>query len=342
MTESKLDPRQAARDHALETGGIPIDPYPGYLTWFFRDCVEAGAGSALDWLGRAFPEREHEILEAWCALSTRTGETWAWAEARSRLERLVVARCGLPDPLADFAIVPAPRSTTGPDSEGSRSTMVVLMARLLKSHGFDAHGVNEQFGASFPSPARKDAGSTLRKARGRVAGYVDPAFELQGGGVSGHEGKLSRPAELVYDWADPEQAARVLLTSEWPAFAVLWQLWPERCEERLRTWCDRARCELPIWNEVRALLDHMVYCRWTIPDPLRNIYLISRPASRPQPRFAPRIRLAGLERALKERGHSQLRAKGLCAAALGHPNLSDYTLQRDFSEGRERLGGLFS
>lgn len=342
MTDPKPDLRQAARDHAIETGGIPMDPYPGYLTWFFRHCVEVGADSALEWLCRTFPEQENEILDAWCRLCTRTGERWAWREARSRLERLIVAELHIPRPLRRFAIVPEPRLTSGPDREGSRSVMMDLMARILEEEGFDPGALHAQFAQSFPNPDRKDSASTLNSARRRVRAYVDPAFGLVVGDSAERSEDLPRPVSLAYDWSNPGEATRVLLISGWPAFAVLWELWPDRYDERLGAWCDRARTELPMWAEVRALLDHAVYCGWTVDARLRDFIAIPRPRSRLHPKFAFRIRLASVERALKERGLSQRQARRLCASVHGHSDLRDYTLQNDFLEGRERLDGLFS
>ena len=342
MTDSKPDPRQEACDRAIRTGGIPIDPYPGYLTWFFRHSVERGAGAGLDLLCRMFPEREDAILETWCRLSTRTGDRWAWKEARALLERLIVAQQFVPCPLARFAIVPEPHLTTGPERSGSRDLMLDLMAWILETEGFDAGALREQFGQSFPNPDRKDAASTLYTARRRAAAYMNPVFGSNGGDGAEHAAVLQRPVSLAYDWNDLDEAARVLLTSGWPAFAVLWELWPDRCKERLGTWCDRARTEFPMWAEMRALLDHTVYCRWTVRAPLSDFISFSPPTSRAQPKFGFRIRLAGVERALEERGQSQLSARRLCAAALGHSNVRDHTLQKDFSEGRERLGRLIS
>ena len=341
MTDSKPDPRREAFDRALAMGGIPIDPYPGYLTWFFRDCVERGGSSGLDWLCRMFPEREDAILDAWCRLCTRTGERWAWREARTLLERLIVEELHIPRPLRGFAIVPEPGLTSGPDREGSRSLMMDLMARILEDEGFDAGALHAQFAQSFPNPDRKDATSTLNSARRRARVYVDPAFDLAGGDCADRQEELPRPVSLAYDWSDPDEAARVLLTSGWPAFVVLWELWPERCEERLWAWCDRARTELPMWAETRALLDHAVYCGWIVRAPLRDFIATPRPATRSQSKFGFRVRLAGVERALEERGHSQRQARRLCAAALARP-VRDYTLQKDFFEGGERLGRLIS
>ena len=95
MTEPKVDRRKAARDQALAAGGIPFDPYPGYLTWFFRDFVETGGASGLNQLCRLYPEREIEILETWCRLAT--GHPWAWHEARSGAPILDDVSVGWPD-----------------------------------------------------------------------------------------------------------------------------------------------------------------------------------------------------------------------------------------------------
>ena len=340
MSDSN-DKRQEAFDRALETGGIPIDPYPGFLTWYLRASVEEGAGSALDTLCRAYPDREAAILDAWCRLCVRTGELWAWQEGRSRLDRLIVAGEHIPDPLADFAIVSEPRSTSGPEREGSVSVMKDVMARVLEDAGFEGAELAAQFGDAFPNPDKPDRidyGSTLNYARRRGRGYVDPAFDPDGDRSGASEDDFRRPVQLQYNWSDPQEAARVLLTSGWPCLAVVRELWPGRSEDHISAWCGAAWAELPMWTEVRALLNHTVYSRSPIPEPLRNSLSIPRPDSRAQPRFAHRIRLAAVERALKERGRSQLQARRLCVAALGGSDLSHYTVQDDFRLGKERLG----
>ena len=183
--------------------------YPGYLSWFFRECVETGAASGLDWMCRVYPEREIEILEEWRKLAK--GELWAWHEARSRLEDLVVRGEEVPSPLAKFAIEPPPPSTRGPDPEGARSVVIESMVRCMQAEGFDPHEVNTQFGESFPSPGRKDPGSTLRKRRAKARPFVAPAFEpYRGDDCAPQEDR--RKVVLEYDWSEPVEATVALLT----------------------------------------------------------------------------------------------------------------------------------
>ena len=254
MTDPKVDRKKEASDHALVTGGIPFDPYPGYLTWFLRECVEAGADSGLDWLCRTYKERKIEILETWCKLANERGQLWAWQEARSRLEGLVVRGEEIPSPLARFAIEPPPPSKSGPDPEGSRNVMIEHMARVLRQEGFDSHEVNTQFGESFPSAGRKDPGSTLRKRRTKGRPFVAPAFEPQGGDDCAPP-ENRRKVVLEYDRSKPVEMAVALLTSGWPAFAIIWDLWPEHREEHLALWCERAKNESWVWDELRALFE---------------------------------------------------------------------------------------
>ena len=314
MTESKADRRKAERDRVLAAGGIPLDSYPGHLTWLFRACVESGAASGLDWICRAYPQREIDILEAWC--TGARDQLWAWQEARSRLEDLVARGEEVPAPLARFAIEPPPPPKRGPDPEGSRSVVIECMVRGLEEGGFDPNEVNMQFSESFPSPGRKDAGTTLRKRRAKARPFVAPAFEPRGGADSAsHEAR--RKSVLAYDWSEPVEAAVALLTSGWPTFALIWEFWPEHREEHLALWCERARSEAWVWDEVRALFDHAVYCGWSLPPLLRGFVAIPRPAnpSHPPVKYGRWVRAAAIEARFAQEVRSPRAARLLVAKA---------------------------
>lgn len=192
MSDGTVSKRQAAREQALATGGVPLDPYPRYLTWFVRECVERGSASGLGWLCRVFPEREDAILDAWCVLACEGGQRWAWSEARARLEGLVIRGDPVPLPLRRFALERAPSATRGPDPEGARAAMTVFMVRVMGECGLDPSEVNAQLAEAFSSPGRSDPGSTFRKRRTRGRPFVASAFEGSSGGRSSLE-KRSRP-----------------------------------------------------------------------------------------------------------------------------------------------------
>ena len=315
MTEPKVDRRKAARDQAIAAGGIPFDPYPGYLTWFFRDFVETGGASGLNQLCRLYPEREIEILETWCRLAT--GHPWAWHEARSRLEGLVVREEEVPPPLARFAIEHPPPPRRGPDPEGSRNVMIEYMVRRMEAEGFDPHDVNSQFGESFPSPGRKDPGSTLRKGRAKARPFVAPVFETHEDD-EGDPQEFRRKVVLEYDWSEPRDATVVLLTSGWPAFALIWELWPEHRDEHLALWYERATTETWVWDELRGLFDHAVYCGWSLPVRLRNFVAFVRPENPSHRPVKPgqSLRAAAIEARLAQVVHSQRAARRMLLAAF--------------------------
>ena len=282
MTERVGDRRRAAAEEALSSSGIPFDPYPGYLTFFVRACVEQGASSgALAWLCRIFGERESDILDVWCRLAC--GHLWAWREARARLEALVASGEPVPAPLRRFALEPAPSPARGPAPDGSTAVMTEALVRILEDEGLDAREVNLQFGASFPSGDRTDPGTTLRKRRAKGRPYVDVAF----GGESACVAPLpavSRPRVLECDWGDPLEAAVVLLGSGWPAFALIWDFWPEHRDEHIEMWCELAERERWAWHMLRELFDHGVFCGWSLPPLLRSSPSIERP---PNPSHRP-------------------------------------------------------
>lgn len=360
MAEPAVSKRQAASEHALATGGVPLDPYPGYLTWFVRECVERGAESGLDWLCSARPERENEIIETWCRLASKGGHLWAWREARARLEGLVRRGAPVPAPLARFAIVPAPSATRGPDPEGSRAVMIEYMVRVMQREGLDRHEVNAQLGESFPSPGRRDPGSSFRKRRTRGRPFVDPAFECTSEGAPSLQ-EVSRPVVLDYDWSEPVDAARVCLTSGWPAFALVWEFWPSRRDAHLRLWSERAASDSWVWDELRALFDHAVYCGWSLPPPLRDVVAIARPPTPSgRPVLARALAFAAVEVKLAELERSERAARARVAEAyekareihaggqgtsfpadLGF-DLDDSSIRRRFFSGRERLSGVLA
>ena len=343
VTDRQADRRKEAFENALATGGYPIDPYPGYLNWFFRVCVEAGTKSGLDWMCRVYPEREIEILETWCRFAA--GHPWAWHEARSRLEGLVFREEEVPHPLARFAIERPPPSTRGPDSEGSRNVVIECMVRHLQDQGFDAHDVNSQFGESFPSPGRKDPGSTLRKRRAKAHPFVAPVFEMHGDG-EGAPQEFRREVVLEYDWSKSDDAAVVLLTSQWPAFALIWELWPEHREEHLALWCERAKNESWVWDELRALFDHAVYCGWSLPVLLRNFVALVRPENpshRPV-KHGRWLRAAAIEARLALVVHSQRTGRRMLLAAFNAvrslKDRAEYVEQARAAHEHEKSAGV--
>ena len=344
MIDPKPDQKKDARDRALEAGEIPLDPYPGYLTWFFRASVDqAYRGSELGALCERHRDRESEILDTWCALAQT--DPWAWDEARRMLKDLVARGNDVPMPLAKFAIVARPDAKTGPHPEHGRAIRLELFARMMEEEGFERHEVNRQFEKSFPSPGRKDPGSTLRRSRRNARPFVAAVFDTAGSSGPPSE-EPRRQTVLEYDWAEPADAARVLLTSGWPALALVWELWHEHHEKRLTDWCDRAKDESWLWDEVWGLLDHFVFCRWDRPLALRGFAACARPADPAGPRRkeALRVKLAAVAQQIEEHGQSQRDARRYCIKALGESEsvLDTSTHSRRFNLGRERLEELIS
>ena len=348
--------RQDAHEQAIATGGVPFDPYPGYSTWFVRECVERGADSALDWLCSAYPQRENAILENWCRLACEEENRWAWPLARARLEGLVLRGAPAPPPLARFAIEPAPSEKRGPEPEGSLAVMIENMVRIMEEAGFDPHEVNVQLGESFPSPGRKDPGSTFRAPRERGRPFANPAFQRASDEAPSQQ-EVYRPVDLDYDWSEPLDAAYVCLTNGWPAFALVWEFWPSRRDAHLRLWSQRAASTSGewrwVWVELRALWDHAVYCGWPLPPPLRNVVKIAGPPAPSNRRVLRRSLAFGAvelkvaevvreERALVMRAYE--RARHLHESGEGSSILRDFgfelddsAIRRRFATGRKRL-----
>ena len=355
MTETTRERKARAFGEAVASGRVPLDPFPGYLDWFVRACVERGAGSALDWLCRLCREREDAILDAWCGLAVEDGQLWAWREARAKLEDLVVRGEPVPEPLRHFALAPAPAPKRGGEREGSRAVMTDFMMRVLKDEGLEPQEVNAQFGASFPSDGRKDPGTTLRKRRARGRGFVDPAFNGSAAGAPPAPRAL-RSIALSYDWSAPDDAVVVLLESGWPVLALAWEFWPDDRAEHLALWSEGATSELWVWEELRALWDHAVYCGWDLPQALRDVVTLPRPPkSRGRRAHRMALRFAAVEAKLVEEVHSESAARVLLVGAIerlrtAHEHadppgtfarfgaeLDDSALRRRYFSGRERL-----
>ena len=334
------------RDEAIRSGGIPFNPFPGEAAWLFRQVVESG-GPVLKSLCGINRDRELEILTAWCRHAKT--DAWAWDEARTKLDDLLARGEIPPAPLARFAIVPRPSARRGPDPDAARSARLELMVLALQDEGLVPGEVVEVFTDAFPGLGRQHADSTLRKRRGKGKPYVvlaeSTAAQDQDADVHEDEDE-GRAVALDYDWSEPAEAARVLLASGWPAFALIWEFWPGRGEENIAHWCTRAKGESWVWDEVRALLDHAAYCQWSRP-PVLNAFVSSvrptNPGHRP-PEYGRGIRLAAIERKLEEQGQSRQGAQLICLEAfndLGF-DLDDSTVRRNLISGRERLEGLIA
>ena len=366
MTDSNRSKKEEARVHALETGGIPYDPYPGYEAWFFREFVEVGSASTLNLMRRLYPEREIQIVEGWFRYALEHAQYWAWREARSHLKNLVASGVVIPSSLARFAIEPPPRAKPGPDPEGLRDLAIECHVQALQQEHLKPREVNALFGASFPSPGRQDPGSTLRKSRGRGRPFVELAFEDAPEALRGARAS-SRPRALKCDWAEPAEAALLLLASGWPAFALLWEYWPEHHDEHLALWCGRAERDTWVWDELRALWDHAVYCAWPMPPRLRTAVSIPRPPDPPgrpaehgrwvrvavvEARVASMIRSVDAARRMLAEAFERARAREPRAehidssppslsllGALGL-DLDDSRIRRNLNSGREQLSGV--
>ena len=170
---------------------------------------------------------------------------------------------------------------------------------------------------------------------------------------------------LEYDWSEPRDAMDVLLTSGWPAFALIWELWPEHREEHLALWCERATTKTWIWDELRGLFDHAVYCGWSLPPLLRDFVALARPGN-PSHRPVKHgwwLRAASIEARLAQVVHSQRKARRMLLeafnvnaarslkdraeyvelrrAALG-VELDDSTIRKHIKTGRERFPGVIA
>ena len=342
VARTKLNTREEARQRLLETGVDPLYAYPPDVTWLFRAWAAEAAADGLEYLCRLAPHYHDEILETWCALSAQPGYRWAWDQARARLEAYIFSGREMPPAFRRFAIVPPPPSKPGPDPEGSRSVMVEYFVRGLEQQGLSREQVNAQYGESF---SNKDPGSSLRKVRVNGRDFVRPAFDGQARAV---QCEPVRPMvlEVDFDWGDPFAAARALLTSDWPALALIWEFWPERREERVAGWCKEASSDPWLWGEVWALLDHAVYCGWDRPWVLRRFVRDSRPAGRVDSRNKKelRVRLAAVVDQLQKQGLPQSAARECCVAALPESDrsLDASTHSKRFFLGREELEELIS
>ena len=186
---------------------------------------------------------------------------------------------------------------------------------------------------------------------------------------------------LEYDWGEPLGAAVALLTSGWPALSILWELWPEHREEHVAMWCEEAKTDPWLWDEVWGFIDHALYCAWSRPPAISEFARCPRPAN-PGHRLAkpgPWLRLAAIETKLAEQVRSAnaarlLRLEAFAAArrlkdraeklAWDVPEtgeklndlsllrlaalsdlgleLDESTVRRRFISGRERLQGLLA
>ena len=154
-----------------------------------------------------------------------------------------------------------------------------------------------------------------------------------------------RPMVLEVDWGDPFEVARILLTSDWPALALVWQGWPDQREEAIARWCEDATSDPWLWGQVWALCDHAVYCGWDRPWVLRRFVRDSPPAGRVDPRDKKelRVRLAAVVEQLQKQGLPQSAARACCVAALPESDrsLDASTHSKRFFFGPGRVRGTY-
>ena len=313
-----------------------------------------GSVSGLNWLCRTFPEREIAILEHWCRMACEGRHLWAWREARERLEGLVARGEAIPAPLAQFAIEPPPAATPGPAPEGSRAMLCEFLVRGFEEAGFEPHEINGLFGEAFPSSG-KDPGTTLRKRRAKGRPFVVPVFGADRD-VEPVPSPPSRALDVGVDWDDPVEASLVLLTSRWPALALLSDFWPDRYAQHVRLWCTRARSDAWVWDEVRVLLDQAIYCGWSVAS-LSSFVGLARPANPPgRPvDYGRWVRVAAIEARCAEVVRSERAAQYLVQHAFDRArkevvspdlrldlglDLDPSRVRRNFILGREQLGGV--
>ena len=342
------------RDEAIVSGAIPLDAFPGYASWQMHKAVD-GRPSLLESVcsacQRASTDVELRFLTAWCKYA-RT-HAWAWDQARALLIQHIVRDEYelMPDPLAWFAIVARPKTTSKRPPDRGKDLMLEHLVSVFEDRGLKPGDVVEVFRGAYSHLTGEDVRSTLgaRRRKGRK-------FRDQLAGAARDEAP-PRPVKLIYEWREPLDAVRVLLTSGWPAFALVWELWPEHREEHLDLWFERAALEPWAWDELGALFDHAIYCRWPLPRSLRRFVGFDRPAGPPNhPRVvAWPLRLDAVFEKLCKRGHSEGAARVLCldvvegvanggGPAIVQPDslfsLDHSTLYRELISDRERLRGL--
>ena len=332
-----------ARNHALLSGGVPLDVHPGDLPRLFKGFVE------LKWplpetLCFLFPERRDRYLDEWCTRAE--AEAWAWDEVRVMLDRLVSRGKPVPPRLARFAMVPRPPAGRGAGTKEGRDVRLAYLADGLMLEGLTEDEIWQVFSACFPNSRASDPRDSFRKLRAKRSAWLEAVDDGETRvepcpGSDAHEVKAPLELPSDDDWVDPVATSRALFTRRCPPFVLLWHFWGEHCEEHVHTWCSLAteRENAWVWDELRELLNWLVYWELTPPAPFRKFVRQSRPKNprhRPH-RGAKQLRAAVVAYKLEELGHPRREAEEMIVGALGESvrGVDEATVRRHLDEGRE-------
>ena len=326
------------RDAALRSGGIPLDCYPEYVPQVLKDFVEMDQ-PLLETLCGLFPKREARFLDEWCWRGR--SEASAWGEARDMLDRLVAWGKYVPRSLARFAMVPRPRRGRGAGNKEARDFRLAYLANGLIKEGFTEDEVWHAFNQSFPKPELGDPRDSFRKLRAKGSSWLSEAGAHQSVAMSLLDDEAYAPPGFPSrdEWVeDPEAAAQEVLSSSLSPLVVLWHLSEGLCEERTELWCRQAREHAWLWDELRTLLNSLIYWERPIPAPLRRFALQPRPRN-PDHRpgaFSSQLRAALVGHRLEELGLTESGVVTVLADGWPEP-VEESTIRRQVAAGRDLI-----
>ena len=328
------------RDAALRSGGIPLDCYPDYVPESIKAFVELDQ-PLLVTLCDLFPERRDRYVDEWCTRGR--SEAWVWDDLRATLDRLVALSKPIPVPyrLAKFAMVPRPPRGRGAGKKEARDFRLAYLTNGLIEEGFTEDEVWGAFNGAFPKPELRDPRDSFRKLRARPCPWLSEPVHQEGELAHHSDVEEHAPPELPSEdaWAeDPEAAAQEVLSSRMPPLVVLWHFSDGLCDEHIEAWFRQARGHAWLWDEVRALLNWLIYLERSIPAPLRRFACQPRPRN---PDHRPRahslqLRSAILAQRLEELGLTVSEAVTVLADGWPEP-VDESTVRRSVRAGRDLI-----
>ena len=326
------------RDAAFVSGRIPLDCYPEYVSEGLRDFVGMDQ-PLLETLCELFPEREARFVDEWCRRGR--SEAWAWDEVWAKLNRLVHLDKFVPRPLSRFAMVPRPPRGRGAGKKEARDFRLAYLAEGLIEEGFTEDEMWDAFKWAFPKPELKDPRDSFRKLRDKGSPWLCESDHQEEELAHHSDVEEHAPPELPSKdaWVEnPEAAAQEVLSSRMPPLVVLWHLSEGRCEERTELWRRQAREHAWLWDELRALLNWLIYRELPRPGPLRRFARQARPGN-PDHRpgaHSSQLRAALVGHRLEELGLAQDEVVKVLADGWSEP-VEESTIRRYILAGRDLI-----
>ena len=327
---------EEARDKALRSGGVPLDAHPddpgGILHAFANS-----KGSVLELLWNRQPDSLSELIETYC--SAARSEAWAREEVRALVYKLVLEDKEIPSKMREVIALRELRTICGP--RGKRASDIRLLHSIdaLQQEGLTDKEVNRIFrkhGRDGKPRDHKTLRIRLERARGWINRESDRQDEAKVGCSYSNDGASDRRIRTACNMGgDPGTLARDLLEAYNDRSLLLpWDTEPDRHDQFVRFWVERAQSEPHAWDAVRRLVDELIRGHEDVPKRLVRAVMRPRPRSNCGSRRLDRnVTWYSIFHTLERLGHRNSRK--ILYDVISDPELNANTFNEALSQGRK-------